>query len=246
MRGADLTRDTPPTMQDWLDLHGLTAQGCADLVSHAPPIVEVATVAAPASWPEGARLWALAAAALSAHLPDLAEDIAHTAARTVVNFAPDPARHPRPFTVRLAEKRMVYASCPLSQGAGDPILVAHEFGHALQLHLVADRGVPPILRETCAFLAEEVLLRELPGLAGDYADAVAARLARARIRDFGRLRETLVEALRDPAARYKYDWNYPPARRLALGLCRHPDTDAAMALFHGRITLGKLREILRL
>lgn len=231
-------------MQDWLQLHGLTAQDCARLVSVDLPIGKAAASAAPASWPDGPGLWSLAAAALSAQLPEMSEDIARTATQTVVNFAPDPARHPRPFAVYVAEKGKVYASCPLSGSARDVILVAHEFGHALQLHLVADKGVPPILRETCAVLAEELLLEALPDLAPEHAGSVGVRLTAFRTRDLGPMRGDLLKALRDPSAIYKYDWNYPPARSLALGLCRHRGTGAVAALFRGEVTLGNLRKIL--
>lgn len=231
-------------MQDWLQLHGLTSQDCERLVSIDPPVSEPTTGEAPASWPDGPGLWSLAAAALSAQLPEISEDIARTATQTAVNFAPDPARHPRPFAVYIAEKSTVYASCPLSQSARDMILVAHEFGHALQLHLVADKGVPPILRETCAILAEELMLQALPDLAPDEAGPVGARLAAYRARDLGPMRDDLLEALRNPTATYRYDWNYPPARSLALGLRGRREAGTMAALFRGEVTLGNLRRFL--
>lgn len=231
-------------MQDWLELHGLTAQDCAQLVAIDLPDAATGDGAPPASWPDGPGLWSLVAAALSAQLPEMAEDIVRAEAQTIVNFAPDPARHPRPFALYLAEKGKVYASLPLSGSAKDVILVAHEFGHALQLHLVADKGVPPILRETCAFLSEEMLLEALPDLAPLYTAAVGARLAAFRARNLGPMRADLLKALHNPSAIYQYDWNYPPARGLALGLLRQRDAGTAVALYRGKLTLGNLQKIL--
>ncbi|WP_323765114.1 hypothetical protein [Marinovum sp.] len=232
---------SPPNLQDWLALHGLTVQNCADLLALTPPMpAPVAPAGAAAAGLDGPALWALVASALAEALPELAPEIARTAAETVVNFAPDRARHPRPFALYIEKKAMVYVSCPLSGGARDMVIAAHEFGHALQLHCIAGAPVAPVLRETCAFLAEELLPQALTGTAPEQAGAAAEVLVRSRRRNLGPMRRDLLASLAEGAALYDYGWNYPPARILALFMQRDAPASLRRAVFHGRVTVSEL------
>lgn len=234
---------SPPSMTDWLKAHGLTVRACADLLAMQPPVPgSVAAAPAPTDWPQGPALWSVIASALAEAWPELAPEIAQTAAETVVNFAPDRTRHPRPFALFIEEKSMVYVSCPLSQKAEDLVRAVHEFGHALQLHCIAGRPLSPVLRETCAILAEEMLPQALARRAPEWAAAASAVLVRYRARNLGAMRRELQAALGVSETSYDYRWNYPCARILALYLLEGSSADRRRALFHGRTTVSELIE----
>lgn len=236
-------------MRDWLALHGLSAAGCLTLLEttgRAERSLRAPAVAAdPAEdglvdgLPDGPGIWALVAEGLGAQLPALAPEIARTAQETIANFTPDRSRHPRAFTLRLERGARIYASLPIRGKPLDVVLIAHEFGHALQLHCSGDTAVPPILRETCAFLAENLVARHMQCQGHALAGAVSQCLAVARARDLGARRQALRTAVGRPDARYDYDWNYPPARILARQLSDTADT--ALALFRGEATVDGLR-----
>ncbi|MDD9738392.1 hypothetical protein PVW47_01210 [Marinovum sp. SP66] len=233
---------SPPCMRDWLALHGMTAQGCARLLATEPPLPEpVAHSDTAAEWPDGPALWALVARALTHRLPELTPEIEQTAGATVLNFAPDRARHPKPFALYITEKSLVYVSCPLSRSAADLAIAAHEFGHALQLHCIAGAALAPVLRETCAFLAEEMVPPGLADLSVGHAGAAADALAGHRARNLGAMRQRLQACLARPGAAYDYSWNYPPARILALLLLQEGTGAVRRAVFHGEKSLADLR-----
>lgn len=234
-------------MRDWLRLHDLDAVTCARLLQRPvtrPPAPECVQPSVPsrvsgASGP--AALWELVAQALAGQLPALAGRIEETATRSMVNFAPDPARHPRPFTLYLDARALVYVSCPLpGGGGGDVLLMAHEFGHALQLHCVPGAAVPPVMRETCAFLAEDLVIAGLRDLAPDLAQSAHAELMRQSRRSLGPMRDRLVACLSRPDKPYAYDWNYPPARVFAHHLSAAGLPQQLEAMFYARTTPGAL------
>lgn len=233
-----------PSLADWLALHGMTAGACAALLADAAPALPVpAATNAPAEWPDGPALWALIADGLGQSLPELAPEIARTARETVLNFDPDRSRHPRPFALYIAEKRMIYVSCPLKGSARDLLVLAHEFGHAVQLHAIGGAPLPPILREICAFLAEEMLLASLTDRAPEMAGLYALELARHRSRNLGVQRDRLQSCLAQPAAPYDYEWNYPPARSLALRLLQEGARSTLRAVFMGQKSVADIQQI---
>lgn len=126
----------------------------------------------------------------------------------------------------------------------DCLIMAHEFGHALQI--VASRGkfMPPVVREVCAFLAESALLSN----AVKRDPAHYAHLAEAWRQDthryFGLQRDRLAAALSEPAAPYKYSWNYPIARYLAIEVAERFSRDRIWSVFSGETSVrGVLQEL---
>ena len=93
--------------------------------------------------------------------------------------------------------------------------LAHEFGHALQFNVANKKQVPPVWRETFAFLAEIVLLDFLIAENDERAEMVW-RVMREDDKEY--LVEdflTLKAASENPEVSYQYEWNYPVARYLA-------------------------------
>jgi hypothetical protein len=126
----------------------------------------------------------------------------------------------------------------------DWVVLAHEFGHALQIRASRGKFVPPIMREVCAFLGEGALLsHSLRHDAAQYPH-LAQVWREDSFRYFGVQRDRLQADLLRPAALYKYAWNYPIARYLAVRIAERCSRDWIWSVFAGEISvrdaLGKL------
>ena len=102
----------------------------------------------------------------------------------------------------------------------DLMCLAHEVAHAVQLLLSARSFMPPVARETCAFLGELALIDWAKRNQAD----LAARLLRVwreeNQRYFGDDCALLRAALGDPESAYTYRMNYPLARAAAVVMWR--------------------------
>ena len=100
----------------------------------------------------------------------------------------------------------------------DLICLAHEAGHALQILLSGHRAMPPVARETCAFIGELLLLEyartQTPIL---YETLRNVWVAENEVY-LGRDLEALAQALGAPETPYNYRQNYPIARLAAVEL----------------------------
>ena len=104
--------------------------------------------------------------------------------------------------------------------AADLVCLAHEVAHALQLQLSAGSFMPPVARETCAFLGELALI--------DWARKTDTQLAAKLLNVWQEENEAcfaedcdlLRSALADPNASYTYRMNYPLARAAAIVMHR--------------------------
>lgn len=105
----------------------------------------------------------------------------------------------------------------------DVMCLAHEVAHAVQLQLSAGSFMPPVARETCAFLGELALIYWAKQNQTD----LAARLLRIwreeNQRYFGDDCALLRAALGDPESAYSYRMNYPLARAAAVVMWRAGD-----------------------
>lgn len=100
----------------------------------------------------------------------------------------------------------------------DLMCLAHEAGHALQIMLSGNGIMPPVGRETCAFVAELLLL----DYTRQHAPGVFHMLHRVWLEENAVYLDSDLEALsaslRDPDTRYHYRQNYPLARLAAVYL----------------------------
>ncbi|WP_404405722.1 hypothetical protein [Pelagibacterium halotolerans] len=104
----------------------------------------------------------------------------------------------------------------------DVICLAHEVAHALQILLSAHETMPPLARETFAFLGELLLIEHTriaaPDLYGMLCDVWCSENAAYLGGDL----DALAAALADPQMPYHYRQNYPIARLAAVQLFRRP------------------------
>lgn len=115
--------------------------------------------------------------------------------------------------------------------AEDLLCLVHETAHALQMLLSKNELMPPVARETCAFLGELLLL--------DYVKAHLPHL-HASLLDvwhrengfyLGDCVDVLTDALNHSEVSYHYYQNYPLARLAAVQMCCATDNKSVPALF---------------
>lgn len=102
----------------------------------------------------------------------------------------------------------------------DLICLAHEVAHAVQLQLSAGSFMPPVARETCAFLGELTVVDWARRTQTDLASKLLRVWREENQRYFGDDCALLRAALRDPERAYTYRMNYPLARAAAVVMWR--------------------------
>ena len=124
----------------------------------------------------------------------------------------------------------------------DELTIAHEFAHAVQIVASQGRFVPPIVREICAFLGEGALLSHAGRRHRTQYTHLLQAWDKANHRHFGVLKEGLQAALSSSDMPYKYAWNYPIARYLALQIADQCSQDCIWSIFQGK---SSLKDVLR-
>jgi len=149
-----------------------------------------------------------------------------------LTFVPlDTTGSDHPFTTYTPEAGPVIAMT-WSDTPADLLCLAHEAGHAAHYILSQTNLMPPILRETCAFLAELVVIDAV----GQSDPGQHTALQLAWHEDANQYLDddlpALAEALKDPATPYHYRMNYPIARLAAVRLFEQVKaTEGLHALF---------------
>ncbi|GAB5437584.1 hypothetical protein [Falsiruegeria mediterranea] len=227
-------------MADWLELHGLTTDGCVKLLADHDPGPAIRAMQPTAISFTGPELWDMIARVLSADLPELAPAIEKVRTTTVTEFAPDKAKYPRPFTIHDIGGGRIYVSCPCDGTTADILRLAHEYGHAIQITASKTHSMSPVLREVCAYVCESLIAQSAAWKTRHLTRPLMDLIRSSIYRDLGPLSAKLKESLADNDAQYDYDWNYPIARRLALNLLATRQQNTLAALFLGEVPLSAL------
>ncbi|MEM6487450.1 MAG: hypothetical protein AAF677_04140, partial [Pseudomonadota bacterium] len=185
---------------------------------------DAAAAAAPSGL-DAEAAWAFCGAAMADAPWSLAPAVHRAMAETVRDLSPQATGvggtgGPRCVIPRAGQGPWLRS--PYTGSVGDLLWLAHEFGHAVQAVAADGCDVPPVARETCAFLAELALLDHAAHRAPALAASLCAAWRRHAGRYYGADRIDLTAALdaaERPAA-YDYRWNYPPAHLLARAIHR--------------------------
>ncbi len=224
-------------LSDWLALNGLTAALCQQRLDRHPRAA-IRVVPDPAfADPE---LVDMILMALRRGLPQAGPTLDRIASSVRIDLSPDPVRFPRAFTLHDDGRGEPFISCPLKGRLSDVLMLAHEVGHAC--HILANPApkLPPVLRETVAYLAEELVIAGLPTPMSDpLRDLHRTRTARI----FARSGAALAEALNAPGTSYAYGWNYPVARDLATRAQVHLTADEKWQVFSGQQDMAQLLQL---
>ena len=164
--------------------------------------------------------WDLAAQAFHQAWPNQRHFIGQAQSQTTTQFCSD---NNNPFTTH--EEQPGPETTPTVtvainyQGTADNALsVAHEFGHALQIHANNATFTPPVLRELAALICELVFLDYLRNSQHQLAQCIETAWHNKAHTYLSDDKPTLAAALQDPQALYSYRWNYPVAHLLATQL----------------------------
>lgn len=235
-------------LADWLALHELDAVECGRILDDmADDLPEGDGVHPPSDAayqaPELKAAWQSTIEAMREFLPERRDMIDDTFEHTD-KIAVDREKSRKALT--LDNGPTSYPTILFSY-RGEPIdclVMAHEFGHALQIRASGGKFIPPIMRETCAFLGEGALLSHAMHRDAARYPHLAAAWRKDSDRYFGAQRERLRAALAAPATPYRYAWNYPIARHLANRIARYGSRDWIWSVFSGEMTLPALLQAL--
>lgn len=121
-----------------------------------------------------------------------------------------------PYALDRGNDKKPLVSVYWNRSAEDCIALAHETSHAMQFILSNHEQMPPVARETCAFLGELILIewakQNKTNLFGQLLTVWQSENSAYLGSDIDRLEE----ALRDPSQPYNYRLNYPLARLAAI------------------------------
>jgi hypothetical protein len=234
-----LATDNGGGLVPWLTLHGIDAATCARLLD-APTTVSQARVPDPPL--SDIAPWPVAMAHLGQSLPQAADILDRIARDVRVETAPDRQRFPRAFTLHDDGRGLPFVSCPFKRRSSDLLMAAHELGHVCQILSAQDGGrvgdLAPVLRETAAFLSEELVIKATKDLA--LAKVLRALHDRQSARIAARHRPALMAAITDPTHAYTYGWNYPIARDLAAFVANSAPPDLQWQVMRGKLSLPDL------
>jgi hypothetical protein len=233
------------SLSDWLTLHELDVVTCRGLLEAAaqegadgsrptPPL----SIEGKVFDPEAA--WTRAAEAMRQFLPGhnvIIDEIYKHTVRVMLN-----SRGTRKKALTVDNGPTSYPAIFFrhSNEPSDALIVAHEFGHALQLRASQGRFVPPVMREVCAFISEATLLAHAQHNSdADWLD-LSITWQKDDRRYFGSRLESLEQALPRMETPYSYAWNYPIARYLASRLRILYFPDMIWRAFEGRLSLREV------
>ena len=235
-------------LSDWLTLHEFDPRTCRQVLDAFPdPSAEsFVRETLEAEWPplDLEVAWQTTCKALCAFLPrhqGIIEDTFQRTAKIIVDRT-DGSRK----AITLDNGPEEYPTIVYSY-RGDPadcLVLAHEFAHAVQIRASRGKFVSPILRETCAFLGEGALLSHATRGGSQQIAGLVAAWQSANTRYLGAQKARLRAALMRPHTPYKYSWNYPIARHLAILMSERCSAEVIWCLFEGQLTVSEILQTL--
>lgn len=113
----------------------------------------------------------------------------------------------------------------------DLLCLAHEAAHALQILLSKHELMPPVARETCAFIGELLLLDYVTKHVPDLHDPLLNVWHSGNSFYLGDCVDVLTDALNHPEVSYHYYQNYPLARLAAVQMFYNANSKSLCRLF---------------
>ncbi len=223
---------------DWLDLHGLDHQTCRQLLDE----IKKERVQIPAHGnipdPQSTGLhpdevWTKIVSAMCNFLPEHQSMIEETFERSTRIAVAARGKSRKALTIDHGPAKYPTIMYNYFDDISDLFVVAHEFGHALQIRASEGLFMPPVMRETCAFLSEGAILSSCSNERAYIAENSVRYWRKSNKRYFGRLATNFEKSLGNNCRIYEYDWNYPIARFLALRISAQFSRDMIWNVFSG-------------
>ena len=234
-------------LADWLDLHGLDHKTCfnlldeisresskipADRANVDPQFLSVDT--------DGA--WTDIVSAMCRLLPDHQAMIDDTFLRSTKIAITGQGKSRKALTIDHGPAKYPTIMYNYSGEISDLLVVSHEFGHALQIRASEGIFMPPVMREVCAFIAEEAIFSSCSEENSDLAASLQKYWQKSNQRYFGILAEKFRNSLGSSENIYDYSWNYPVARLLALRISSRFPRDSIWGVFRGDYSIKRILE----
>ena len=232
------------TFSDWLNLNQLSVEQCYSVLQSIEAVSrsDVACEGTPIIGLTAQQAWKQTADVFSEFFPTLSPEISSIYADTPKCLANKSEKIPQAFTYDLGHGALPFVSVPYQGRAFDRLAMAHEFGHALQVVSSKGSQMPPLAKECCAFLGEQVLIQYLD----DMGDKNTADVRGAWERDNQLYLESDVDVLKKALGAekppYNYRWNYPIARHLASIALTEQTNDNLAALYTAGANAPKILE----
>lgn len=220
---------------DWLDLHGLDHQMCLHLLDE----IERESAKIPA-WngpdqqsltldPDG--VWTEVTSAMCRFLPEHQSLIEETFQQSTKIAIAGQGKSRKALTIDHGPAKFPTIMYHYFGEISDLFVVAHEFGHALQIRVSEGEFMSPVMRETCAFISEGALLSSYSSKNASISGDLYNHWYKSNKRYFGALAIKLKKSLKNRDAIYEYGWNYPIARFLALRISANFSRDLIWGVF---------------
>jgi hypothetical protein len=245
---ADESHRNRHSLSDWLALHELDLRTCrrildAVALEAVTPVGDNNLIGYQGLDPEVA--WLKTVEAMRDLLPDQQSIVDDTFENSVKIAVDEPDKPRRALTLDNGSGAYPTILFSYRRKPIDQLVIAHEFAHAVQIVASHGRFVPPIIREICAFLGESALLSHaLHRHQAQYTHLFHAWQESIH-RHFGAQRERLQAALSSSDAPYRYAWNYPIARYLALQISDRCSQDCIWSVFQGKSSVNDILRELR-
>lgn len=242
---ANESRNTRHNLSDWLSLHELNVETCGRILDTIPHVTGEAVAHRRSNsrfeMRDAEAAWLRVAEAIRRFLPEQKSAIDDTFEHTV-KIVDRGAKPRRAFTLDKGPTAYPVISFSYRGEPSDHLIIAHEFGHAVQIRASRGKFVPPIIREVCAFLGEGALVAHaLQSDAGEHI-FLEGTWKQDNVKYFGKQKNRLRADLLKPDTPYRYAWNYPIARYLALTILDRCSSDWIWSAFEGR---KSVRDILQ-
>ena len=233
------------SLGDWLDLHGLDRQTCLHLLDEIRR--EPAKIPADRTKPDRQPLsldpdgvWTKIVSAMCSFLPEHQEIIEETFQRSKKIAIVGQGKSRRALTIDNGPAEYPTIMYNYFGEVSDLFVVAHEFGHALQIRAGEGEFMPPVMREVCAFLSEGAILSYCSTQDAFLAENLLKYWCKSNQRYFGNLAINLATSLEDENETYEYAWNYPIARFLALRISANFSSDSVWRVFRGDYSIKRV------
>lgn len=230
---------------DWLDLHGLDHQTCLHLLDEIA--LESAKIPAYRTDPDRQSLdldpdgmWAEIISAMCRFLPEHQNLIEETFQRSTKVAVAAKGKSRKALTIDHGPAKYPTIMYNYFGEISDLLVVAHEFGHALQIRASDGEFMSPVMREVCAFISEGALLSSYSKENSIGSEALINHWHKSNKRYFGTLAIKLKESLKNNEAIYEYGWNYPIARFLALRISGSFSQDLIWSVFSGAYSVRRV------
>lgn len=236
-------------LQDWLDLHGLDKDTCSRLLAE----IARESEKIPSRRSDADRrslgldpdsVWIKVVSAICQLLPDHQHVIEDTFQKSKKIAVSGRGKSRRALTIDNGPAAYPTILYSYFGDISDLFVVAHEFGHALQVRASEGVFMPPVMREVCAFLSEAALLSACSRESAFVVENSLNYWHKSNQHYLGHVAIILKKALKDTESRYEYAWNYPIARLLAIHISNGCSSDIIWKVFRADYSVEGVIDLL--